>query len=51
MWYSRYNFTFNGTYITIYHYKGQASEYRNDLLFIASFMVLISLILAQIVLP
>ncbi|HEK6026576.1 TPA: cation:proton antiporter, partial [Staphylococcus aureus] len=31
--------------------KGQAFEYRNDLLFIASFMVLISLILAQIVLP
>ncbi len=34
---------------TIYHYKGQAFEYRNDLLFIASFMVLIGLILAQIV--
>ncbi|WFN98979.2 sodium:proton antiporter [Staphylococcus aureus] len=31
--------------------QGQAFEYRNDLLFIASFMVLISLILAQIVLP
>lgn len=31
--------------------NGQAFEYRNDLLFIASLMVLISLVLAQIVLP
>lgn len=31
--------------------NGQAFEYRNDLLFIASLMVLISLILAQIILP
>ncbi|MDN8960702.1 sodium:proton antiporter, partial [Staphylococcus aureus] len=31
--------------------KGQDFEYRNDLLFIASFMVLFSLIFAKIVLP
>ena len=31
--------------------NGHRFEYRNDLLFIASLMVLISLILAQVILP
>ncbi|EHJ09061.1 cation:proton antiporter [Staphylococcus simiae] len=31
--------------------QGKAFEYRNDLLFVASLMVLISLVLAQVVLP
>ena len=51
MRYSRYHFIINGFNTSELVGQQQHFEYRNDLLFIAALMVLISLILAQIILP